>query len=172
MNERAGRPRAGAGTGSGEVARLLSYVVLLAMSGTLFLQAYAIPTSRFEVLGAGAFPMLVHGVLSLLLVAAIAGSLRRLRRGTFRQFPGDAAAWIRARRLVLVLFACLGLYVLAMPTVGYSVATFVFLMVLQATFAPKTGRAMAVALALSVTFSFGLDWLFSEVFNVFLPRGA
>ncbi len=51
---------------AGEVARLLSYIALLAVSAGLFLEARTIPTSRFEVLGAGAFPMLVHGVLNVI----------------------------------------------------------------------------------------------------------
>ena len=157
--------------GSGEIARLLSYVALLAASLGLFLEARAIPTSRFEVLGAGAFPMLVHGCLSLLLVGSIVGSLRRLPAEAYGRFAADAVAWVRARRLVFVLFACLFAYVLTMPVVGYPLATFVFLIVLQVTLAPKTRVAIGVALALSLIFSFGLNWLFAEVFNVFLPRG-
>ena len=156
---------------SGEIARLLSYVGLLALSAGLFLEAWAIPTSRFEALGAGAFPMLVHACLSLLLVASIAGSLRRIPIDAYGRFAGAAAAWAREKRLVLVLFACLAVYVGAMPLIGYPVATLLFLIVLQITLAPKTRAALAVALVLSLVFSFGLNWLFAEVFNVFLPRG-
>jgi hypothetical protein len=74
--------------------------------------------------------------------------------------------------LVFLLFACLFVYVLSMPVVGYPVATFVFLLVLQITFAPKTRMAIGIALVLALIFSFGLNWLFAEVFNVFLPRGT
>jgi len=156
----------------GEVARLISYVALLAVSGGLFLEARTIPASRFEVLGAGAFPMLVHATLSLLLVSAIAGSVRRLPAGAYGRFAGQVVQWARARRLVFAVFVCLGLYLSAMPVLGYPVATFLFLAVLQVTLAPKTRRAIAIALALSLVFSFGLNWLFAEVFNVFLPRGG
>jgi hypothetical protein len=155
----------------GEIARLLSYIALLAVSAGLFLEARTIPTSRFEVLGAGAFPMLVHGTLILLLVLAIAGSVRQLPADAYGRFAAQALAWARARRLVFALFACLGVYLLTMPVIGYPIATFGFLAVLQITLAPKTRRAIAVALVLSLVFSFGLNWLFAEVFNVFLPRG-
>lgn len=157
---------------SGEIARLLSYVALLAVSLGLFLEARSIPTSRFEVLGAGAFPMLVHACLSLLLIGSIVGSVRRLPAEAYGRFAADALSWIKARRLVFVLFACLFVYVLSMPLVGYPLATLVFLLVLQITLAPKTRVAMGVAVLLALTFSFGLNWLFAEVFNVFLPRGA
>jgi hypothetical protein len=156
---------------SGEIARLLSYVALLAVSAGLFLEARAIPTSRFEALGAGAFPMLVHACLSLLLVVSIVGSVRRIPVDAYGRFAAAAVVWAREKRLVLVLFACLAVYVAAMPVIGYPVATLIFLIVLQVTLAPKTRTAIAVALVLSLVFSFGLNWLFAEVFNVFLPRG-
>ncbi|ETX13745.1 hypothetical protein OCH239_07185 [Roseivivax halodurans JCM 10272] len=157
---------------AGEIARLLSYIGLLTISAGLFLEAVRIPTSRFEALGAGAFPMLVHAVLMLLLLSAIAGSIRTLPSEAYARFAGQVRDWARARRLVFVVFACLGLYLFAMPIAGYPIATLAFLAVLQTTLAPKTRGAMAVALVVSVLFSFGLNWLFAEVFNVFLPRGG
>lgn len=157
---------------SGEVARLMSYIALLAVSIGLFFEARAIPTSRFEVLGAGAFPMLVHASLSLLLIGSIVGSVRKLKSDAYARFMTDALLWAKTRRLVIVLFACLAAYVLAMPVIGYPIATFLFLLALQVTLAPKTRTALGVAIALSLVFSFGLNWLFAEVFNVFLPRGA
>jgi len=156
---------------AGEIARLLSYVVLLAVSATLFVEATVIPTSRFEVLGAGAFPMLVNGVLMLMLAGAIVGSVRRIPRHAYGAFAGMVAAWVRARRLVFVVFGCLGAYLIVMPMIGYPIATFVFLTVLQLSLAPRTPRTIALILVLAVIFSFGLNWLFAEVFNVFLPRG-
>ncbi|ETX30929.1 tripartite tricarboxylate transporter TctB family protein [Roseivivax isoporae] len=155
----------------GEVARLISYVALLAVSAGLFAEAWAIPVSRFETLGAGAFPMLVHGVLMLLLAGAAIGSLRRLPAGAWTAFAAAAGHWVRTRRLVIVVFACLALYLATMPVVGYPLATLAFLAVLQVTLAPKTRTAIAISLVLALLFSFGLNWLFAEVFNVFLPRG-
>ncbi|TDL79408.1 tripartite tricarboxylate transporter TctB family protein [Palleronia sediminis] len=168
MSDRPDHPN---GEGPGEVARLLSYVVLLAISAGLFVEAANIPTSRFEKLGAGAFPMLVHGILMALLVSAIVGSLRALPSGAWGRFAASITAWARARRLVFAVFICLALYLAAMPVIGYPIATLVFLAVLQITFAPKTRTAIAIALVLAVVFSFGLNWLFAEIFNVFLPRG-
>jgi len=138
---------------AGEFARLLSYVALLAVSAGLFLEAQTIPTSRFEVLGAGAFPMLVHVVLILLLLSAIIGSLRTIPTDAYRRFAAQATEWAQARRLVFVLFACLAIYLLAMPVIGYPIATFVFLAVFQITLAPKTRKAVGIALGLALIFS-------------------
>ena len=156
---------------SGEIARLLSYVALLAASVGLFIEATTIPTSRFEALGAGAFPMLVHACLILLLVTAIIGSLRKLPASAYGRFGAEAMGWLKARRLVLFLFLCLAVFVAGIPVIGYPVAAFLFLIVLQVTYAPKTRVTIGIAVLLALIFSFGLNWLFAEVFNVFLPRG-
>ncbi|WP_249030802.1 tripartite tricarboxylate transporter TctB family protein [Roseinatronobacter thiooxidans] len=156
---------------SGEIARLLSYVALLAISVSMFLEARTIPTSRFEALGAGAFPMLVHGLLSLLLISAIVGAIRRIPADAYARFASQFVLWVQARRLVLFLFLCLIVYVAAMPVVGYPITTLVFLLVLLLTLSPRTKTAVALSVVLALVFSYGLNWLFAEVFNVFLPRG-
>ncbi|MFA8386292.1 MAG: tripartite tricarboxylate transporter TctB family protein [Pelagibaca sp.] len=158
--------------GSGDIARLLSYIALLAASAGLFLEARTIPTSRFEVLGAGAFPMLVHGALILLLIGSIIGSLRKIPADAYGRFAADIVAWGKAKRLVFVVFTGLGLYVAIMPMIGYTFSTFLFLTTLLVVLAPKTRMAFVIALCLALIFSFGLNWLFAEVFNVFLPRGT
>lgn len=156
---------------AGEIARLLSYIALLAVSVGLFVEAMAIPTSRFEALGAGAFPMLVHGLLILMLVSAIIGSVRKIPAEAYRDFAGQIILWARLRYLVLLMFLALVVYVTAMPIIGYPLATLVFLLAFLLLLSPRTKMAVALSLGLALVFSFGLNWLFAEVFNVFLPRG-
>ncbi|SDY28830.1 tripartite tricarboxylate transporter TctB family protein [Citreimonas salinaria] len=159
-------------TQPGDIARLISYVALFAVSAGLFVEAAIIPTSRFEVLGAGAFPMMVHGVLMALLALAIIRSLRTIPAQAYAAFPSVALRWARDKRLVIVTFLFLAVYLSVMPLLGYPLATLGFLLVLTATLAPKTPASMAVTVVLALAFSFGLNWLFAEVFNVFLPRGS
>ncbi len=156
---------------SGEIARLISYGVLFALSAVMFVEAAGIPVSRFESLGAGAFPMMVHGCLMALLAGAMIGSVRRIPRVAYPAFGSAVRLWIVERRLVIGVFAGLAVYLAAVPVVGFSIATFAFLLVIQFVLGPKTRKAIAIGVALSVIFSFGLNWLFAEVFNVFLPRG-
>ncbi|MFN3662266.1 tripartite tricarboxylate transporter TctB family protein [Yoonia sp.] len=156
---------------AGEIARLLSYVALLAVSIGMFVEALSIPTSRFEALGAGAFPMLVHVLLSLLLVSAIIGSVRQIPAEAYPRFAAQVILWARTRRLVLLMFAFLIIYITAMPVIGYPIATLIFLLAFLLTLSPRTRKAVALCVILALVFSFGLNWLFAEVFNVFLPRG-
>lgn len=156
---------------AGEIARLLSYVALLAVSVGMFLEARTIPTSRFEALGAGAFPMLVHALLSLLLISAIISSVRRIPVEAYPRFGSQVVLWAQKRRLVLLMFLCLIVYVTAMSMIGYPITTLIFLLVFLLTLSPKTKKAVALSVVLALVFSFGLNWLFAEVFNVFLPRG-
>jgi putative tricarboxylic transport membrane protein len=156
---------------AGEVARLISYLIILAASAWLFFDARALPTSRWEVLGAGAFPQLVFATLALLAAAASVDTLRRLRGAAFAGFGAAASGWLRARYLVFALLALFGLYLAVLPRAGFSWSTFVFLLAAQFLLAPRRPVVLAVLVVLALLFSFGLNTLFDEVFNVFLPRG-
>ena len=157
---------------AGEVARLISYVLLLVAAVLLYVEATGLPTSRWGVLGAGAFPKLVLGALAILSLVAIVDSVGKLRAAGWPGFGWAVAWWLRARRLVIFLFVVLAVYLWAVPWLGFSIATFVFLLVAQALLAPRTWFATGVGLVIAVLFSFGMNWLFAEVFLVFLPRGA
>jgi len=156
---------------AGGVARLLSYLVILAASVGLFFDARALPTSRWDVLGAGAFPQLVFATLAVLALVAIADALRKLPPGAFAAFGAAAVPWLRARYLVVALLALFGLYLAMLPRAGFSWTTLAFLVAAQLLLAPRRPVVIAALLVLALLFSFGLNALFAEAFNVFLPRG-
>lgn len=158
--------------GAGGIARLVSYAVILLMSVVLFLDANGLPTSRWEVLGAGAFPQLVFGLLIVLSFAAIVDGVRKLPAGAAGRFPGATAQWLRKRYLVVIMFALFAVYLIALPFAGFSWATFAFLMVAQILLSPRTPKALLLSLVIALVFSFGLNTLFGQVFNVFLPRAG
>ena len=157
---------------AGELARLASYAVLLAAAVGLYIAAGALPSSRWEPLGAGAFPKLVMALLAGLCAIAVAGSLRRLSRAGL---PGRGAAlardWIRLHRLVGWMFVLLAAYLALLRPLGFAPATFLFLLAAQLTLAPRGRTKWIAAPLVALAFSFGLDWVFGEVFNVFLPAG-
>ena len=155
---------------AGEIARLISYAIILVASLVLFFSARELPTSRWEVLGAGAFPQLVFGLLAILSFFAIFGSVRKLSSGSFKQFAGASADWLRSRYLVPAMAACFGAYLVAIPQLGFSLSTFIFLLAAQLMLAPLRRTSILIALVIALIFSFGLNFLFAEVFNVFLPR--
>ncbi|WP_206454246.1 tripartite tricarboxylate transporter TctB family protein [Aurantimonas marina] len=155
-----------------EVAKLVSYVIFLIAAAGLYVAAIGLPVSRWEPLGAGAFPKLVMGLLAALCVIAIALSARRLSRwGRPHGLAARIRAFIVAHRLVLLVFLAFGLYLAGLRTLGFSIATFLFLLVAQLIVAPRDRRTIVTGLVVAVIFSFGLNWLFAEGFTVFLPRG-
>lgn len=157
---------------AGEIARLVSYAVFLTAAVALYIVAGDLPSSKWEPLGAGAFPKLVLALLGALCLVAIVLSLRRLARlGTPGEWGTRSHDWIGAHRLVILVFVAFGLYLVALRGLGFALATFAFLLAAQLIVAPRSRRSAITALVISLVFSFGLNWLFAEVFLVFLPRG-
>jgi hypothetical protein len=157
---------------AGEIARLLSYLVLLLASIGLFLSANAIAESRFEKLGAGAFPKIVFVGLAIVSGIAIIDSVRKIPGTAYGRFMTQTAAWVRRRYLVFVCLGALTAYLLAIPLLGFSIASLIFLLGLQVILMPRTVKSIVIATIIALVFSYGLNWLFAEVFNVFLPRGV
>lgn len=157
---------------AGEIARFLSYVAILAASAALFVSAGRIPSSRFETLGAGAFPRFVYGAICLVAVIAIVDALRKIPRSSWATFGVETVAWAKRSRLVFVSLAAFAAYIAALPILGFSIASFLFVLVLQVILMPRRPVNIVVAVIIALIFSFGLNWLFAEVFTVFLPRGV
>lgn len=157
---------------AGEIARLLSYALILLASAGLFWAATGIPTSRFERLGAGAFPQIVFAAIALVSVIAIVDALRKIPAGAYGRFAAQTAAWVRRCYLVFICLGALTLYLLVIPLLGFSITSLIFLFVLQVILMPRTRRSILIAAIVALIFSFGLNWLFAEVFTVFLPRGV
>ncbi|OCX61296.1 hypothetical protein BFP70_01520 [Thioclava sp. SK-1] len=157
---------------AGEIARLLSYVVILLGAVGLFCAAGAIPASRFEKLGAGAFPKIVFAAIALMSIVAIIDALRKISGPAYGRFLCDAWGWARRCYLVFICLGALSAYLLAIPVLGFSIASFVFIFGLQVILMPRRMPSIALAAVVAVVFSFGLNWLFAEVFTVFLPRGV
>lgn len=157
---------------AGEIARLLSYIAILGASVVLFVSAGAIPSSRFETLGAGAFPRFVFAAIILVALIAVVDALRKIPQTAWAQFGHETAAWAKRRYLVFVSLAAFAAYIVALPYLGFSIASFVFVLGLQVILMPRRPLSMLIAVGVALAFSFGLNWLFAEVFTVFLPRGG
>lgn len=151
----------------GNRPRLVAYAALGLGSLGLFFQALSLPASRWEPLGAGTFPAIILGLLiALCALGAVTEAMARRETG-----PGIVAS-ITSHRLAIVTFVAFAAYIVLLPVLGFGLATFGFLLVAQIWLAPATWTARAVSLVLAITFSFGLEWLFAEAFNIFLPRAS
>jgi hypothetical protein len=156
-----------------EIARLLSYIVIGGGSVYCAVRASVLPASRWEPLGAGSFPELVFSALAVLCAIAAIKSVVDIRRA------GDAGGvwaafrrWLWVRRVSFAFYGLLVVYLAVLKSVGFSVATFVFLLIAQLMIAGVSRRVVISALIAAAVFSFGLNMLFADVFNVFLPRGT
>ncbi|WP_321342939.1 tripartite tricarboxylate transporter TctB family protein [Breoghania sp.] len=157
---------------AGEIARLLSYVLLLCASVGLFISATAIPTSRFERLGAGAFPKIVFAAIALVALFAVVDALRKIPRDAYGRFLATSADWARRRHLVFICLAALAACLAAIPVLGFSIASFLFILGIQLVLMPHKPTNILAGIIVAIVFSFGLNWLFANVFTVFLPRGV
>jgi len=159
------------GLEAGEIARFLSYIVLLLASVALFVSAGRIPSSMFETLGAGAFPRFVFGTIILVAFIAVVDSLRKIPRDAWDRFGADTLRWVKSRFLVILCFGIFVLYLLVLPVLGFSLASFAFVLAIQVLLMPRSPVTILIAVFVALAFSFGLNALFADVFNVFLPRG-
>lgn len=155
----------------GDIARLISYFFLTVVASSLFFAARAIPTSRFERVGAGAFPSIIFALLALLSLLAFLLALCKIPISTYRKYPHQVWQWCKQAYLVFILLIALGLYLLLLPIIGFSIATFIFLLSIQLTLAQWRLRNLLIAIIIAVLFSCGLNALFASVFHVYLPGG-
>ena len=156
----------------GEIARLISYILFLLIATGMFFAAGDIPTSRFERLGAGAFPQFIFAGIVFICAIAIVSTVPKISAAAYGQFFRFAAKWAHKCHLVFLCLAALGLYLVAMPWLGFSLASLIFLFGVQLALLPRSVKSIIIAAIISVVFSYGLNLLFAEVFTVFLPKGV
>jgi putative tricarboxylic transport membrane protein len=147
-------------------------LALLGLSIFLFAQAGNLPPARFGVLGPGVFPRMVLIVLMCFNVVILALQTRRylasqpLRSGFFQ-------TWVWRNRLMLGTLALFILYVITVPLLGYSWASFGFILAAEILLGFRRGwRRLVIAIVVALAFSFGIDLLFQDVFSIFLPAGV
>jgi len=115
--------------------------------------------------GAGFFPLLTGGVMSLLSAALFVKSiLHRERAGQEEGF------WLRpgSSRKVLFALACLVFYLLALDFLGYIVTTFIFILSL---FLWISAKRWTTSLLAALILSAGSYLLFKTGLGVSLPLG-
>lgn len=162
-------------SGGGERARALADIVfnsVLAVGfALLYWQSGHLPSSMWEPLGARSFPRLALGGLIVFNLIVIVVQFRKLAVSPALA-RGAVTGWLWQHRLA---FALLGLflgYVIAIHWLGFAWASLLFLLAGQITLGARSPRALIIALIIAGVFSFGIDALFGQVFNIMLPTGA
>ncbi len=149
-------------------------VAMMAAFIALFVVTGALPDSRWEPLGSGTFPRIVLGsllVLNVLTIVTKAGQARAEIRARGAEFTKIAFDTLRASSLVIATFVAFGVFLLAIGYLGFTLSSFIFLIVVQLMLGPINRRSLVISFVIAAVTSLGLDYLFETYFNVFLPEG-
>jgi putative tricarboxylic transport membrane protein len=133
----------------------------LAGSLVLLFMTRGLPQSALVPIGPGVYPRVLLVVMAALSAMLTLSGLRARR---------PAAAPVRYR-LVLLTFAIFTAYVAALPWLGYRLATFLFVGVLQAVLEPPQGRRWLFVAIVAVLTAVATYYAFEVYLSVLLPRG-
>jgi hypothetical protein len=142
-------------------------LVSLGVSLWLFVVAGDLPSSALVPIGPGFYPRLVLGVTAVASVGLIAVSLLGGARA------GAAPAVRPNYALVVTAFVLFGLYIVVLPLVGFRLATFAFVALMQAAIEPPRSRRSFIVIG-TIAFATALVTyvVFEHYLQVLLPRGA
>jgi putative tricarboxylic transport membrane protein len=143
-------------------------LVCLVTSLGLLAATIGLPEASLLVpVGPGFYPRIILGITAVLSAALlVVDFIGRAER------PAKPAGAPENYRLVLATFAIIGIYVGLLPYLGFRVATFAFVFVLQATLEPPRSRntwLRVVIVAFATTLITYL--VFESYLSVLLPRG-
>lgn len=157
---------AGDGTSKKNAGDFIAGIVVFAIGAYALFESVRMPF--FGDSGIWGAPGLTPGILGALLMMLSVLLIVRARGFSWSALRLGVDA--EARRGILA-FAIIVAYVIALPIVGYAVATFVMLFVFQALFASQRDWRFIVvwALGLSVVLTGALYLLFAKVFQIPLP---
>ena len=137
----------------------------LAASLLLFGLTLDLKTNPLVPIGPGFYPRIVLGLSALLAAALVAFDLFR---GKTRPAGQAAPNYL----LVLAVFLIFGLYVGALPVLGFRISTFAFVALLQASLEPPRTLRAWIWVGLTALLTSALTYvLFERYLQVLLPRG-
>ncbi len=157
----------------------IAALVVLAASTTLFVLTLGLKASALVPFGPGFYPRIVLGItifFSLLMLIGDVLARRRAQAGTSPTVPAAAAATPAHRpnyALVAIHFALFGVYVMALPGLGFRIATLLYVAIANVLLAmPRGLRGWAGTLALAAGTAFISHFIFETQLSVLLPRGS
>src|SRR2546422_1372809 len=139
-------------------------LVVLAASLVLFGLTLELKANPLVPIGPGFYPRIVLGVTALLAALLVIVDWF---------FPRKAAAKVSATYAAVVLpFAVFGIYVAALPWLGFRIATFAYVAVTNALMDPPRGaRQWARVAAIALASALATYFVFEHYLSVLLPRG-
>jgi hypothetical protein len=146
---------------------------LVCLVGSLALLAatWGLPGPTLLVpVGPGFYPRIILGITAVLSFTLIVTDYAAQRRRAPARRQAGAASENYA--LVVACFAVFGLYVAALPWIGFRISTFVFVAALQAVLAPPRDRKAWIVVSITaLVTTLVAYYLFNHYLLVLLPRG-
>ena len=139
-------------------------LAILAASLALFALTLDLKPSPLVPIGPGFYPRLVIGLTAALATALVLLDLLAARTTA----PMPKADYVA----VIVQFAVFGVYVAALPGLGFRIATLAYVAAANALMAPPRGaRQWARVAAIAVGTTLATYYVFEHYLSVLLPRG-
>ena len=150
-------------------------LVILAFCAVLWWMTLGLKENPLVPIGPGFYPRIIIAVTAAFAVLVVVGDVLARRGGS----AGKAGASLAVKAadapnyvLVLASFAAFGAYVLALPGLGFRVATFLYVAVAGALLArPRGAKSWIGILALALVTAAVTYFVFERYLLVLLPRG-
>jgi len=144
-------------------------LVVLAASLALYGATFGLEQSPLVPIGPAFYPRIVLGITAALAAVLVAADvLVRRRAGAAPSPPRPKLRYA----MVAAMFALFGAYVLALPYAGFRIATFAFVVAMQAALDPPRGmRPWAIVAIVALVATAGTYYTFDSYLQVLLPRG-
>lgn len=150
-------------------------LVCLAISLGLFALTFELPPPAVVSIGPAFYPRIVLSLLALLSAILIVLDFSALRRAraAVAEMPSTSGSPPPNYRLVLATFVEFGIYIALLPPLGFRIATFLFVLALQATLEwPRTIKSWIIAVVVAIATSIVCYLVFENYLSVLLPRGT
>ena len=147
-------------------------LVVLATSLFLFWATLGLERHPLVPVGPEFYPQLVLGVTAFFALLLVVSDLIAHRRARVATPPAGSTA--RANyTLVVIAFAIFAIYVIALPYLGFRVATFAFLLAMPLALQPARGvrRRWIVVFVVALVATIVIYLAFESYLQVLLPRG-
>jgi hypothetical protein len=139
-------------------------LAVLAASLVLFALTLDLKPNPLVPIGPGFYPRIVLGFTALLAAVLVVLGVLQKKEGAAPQGADYAA--------VVLHFAVFGVYVVALPWLGFRIATFAYVAAANAFMAPpRNARQWGRAVVLGLATAFATYYVFEHYLSVLLPRG-
>jgi uncharacterized membrane protein len=131
-------------------------------------QAFRLPMGVMRDPGAGFFPLVIALVTGLLAILALAAALRKKQEPMAAQSEvPDSTERFRWWNIAVILAALIA-YALSLPTLGFLVNTFLFMLLLLKVIEPQTWTKSLIAAGITAVAS---ELFFNVMLNAQIPKG-